>query len=247
MVAKRWNIRLSLALLAVLAVIFARRLPPLVATNLTLVVAFTYVIFKAGYAQAELLFYFLIFVLFLIFWRLLDGSNGWRRVLLAGCRRRACRHRASDQGSRHPARGNLPGGIRGSGSPGPPCEPGGRRGSTSSRPAPRRNRQTLHRRRRVRRGFPRGPCALSHQQRTHLRPGLLQRQHHLLCLVRQLGLGEHRHAGAWRWRRVAEAACRSDPISGQYWQTHTLGEIASARRQWVRGHAGAVCTARTGT
>ena len=83
-VAKRWNIRLSLALLAVLAVIFARRLPPLVATNLTLVVAFTYVIFKAGYAQAELLFYFLFFVLFLIFWRLLDGSNGWRRVLLAG-------------------------------------------------------------------------------------------------------------------------------------------------------------------
>ncbi len=83
-VAKRWNIRLSLALLAVLAVIFARRLPPLVATNLTLVVAFGYFIFKAGYAQAELLFYFLVFVLFLIFWQLLDGSNGWRRVLLAG-------------------------------------------------------------------------------------------------------------------------------------------------------------------
>ena len=124
---------------------------------------------------------------------------------------------------------------------------GGPPRSTSSRPAPRRNRQTLHRRRRVRRGFPRGPCALSHQQRTHLRPVLLQRQHHLLCLVRQLGLGEHRHAGAWRWRRVAEAACRSDPISGQILADPYAWRDRSARRQWVRGHAGAVCTARTGT
>ena len=65
MVAKRWNIRLSLALLAALAVIFARQLPPLVAANLTAVVAFGYFVFKAGYAQSELLFYFLFFLTFL--------------------------------------------------------------------------------------------------------------------------------------------------------------------------------------
>ena len=71
MVAKRWNIRLSLALLAVLAVIFARQFPPLVAVNLTGIVAFGYFVFKAGYAQSELLFYFLFFLTFLAFWSLL--------------------------------------------------------------------------------------------------------------------------------------------------------------------------------
>ena len=70
-VAKRWNIRLSLALLAVLAVIFARQFPPLVAVNLTGIVAFGYFVFKAGYAQSELLFYFLFFLTFLAFWSLL--------------------------------------------------------------------------------------------------------------------------------------------------------------------------------
>lgn len=64
-VGKRWNIRLSLLLLALLGVIFRRHLPPLVSTNLTLFVAFGYFVFKAGYMQAELLFYFLIFITFL--------------------------------------------------------------------------------------------------------------------------------------------------------------------------------------
>jgi len=39
--------------------LFARYLPPLPATNLVLVVAFGYFVFKAGYAQPELLYYFL--------------------------------------------------------------------------------------------------------------------------------------------------------------------------------------------
>jgi hypothetical protein len=64
-VAKRWSIRLSLALLVALGFVFARYLPPLVATNLTLVVAFGYWVFKAGYAQPELLYYFLLFLTFL--------------------------------------------------------------------------------------------------------------------------------------------------------------------------------------
>jgi hypothetical protein len=74
--AKIWNIYLSLALLAVLAVIFAYYLPPLPATNLTLIVAFGYFIFKAGYTQAELLFYFLLFVAFLLFWDILTRPAG---------------------------------------------------------------------------------------------------------------------------------------------------------------------------
>lgn len=69
--AKIWNIYLSLALLTVLAAVFAYYLPPLPATNLTLIVAFGYFIFKAGYAQSELLFYFLLFVAFLLFWDIL--------------------------------------------------------------------------------------------------------------------------------------------------------------------------------
>ena len=40
-------------------------LPALVATNLTLIVAFGYWIFKAGYTQPELLYYFLLFLTFL--------------------------------------------------------------------------------------------------------------------------------------------------------------------------------------
>ena len=69
--AKIWNIYLSLALLTVLAIVFAYYLPPLPATNLTLIVAFGYFIFKAGYTQAELLFYFLFFIAFLLFWDIL--------------------------------------------------------------------------------------------------------------------------------------------------------------------------------
>ena len=41
-IAKRWNIRLSLVLLAALAIVFFRQLPPLAAANLTAVVAFGY-------------------------------------------------------------------------------------------------------------------------------------------------------------------------------------------------------------
>lgn len=69
--AKRWNIYLSVGLLAVLAIVFAYYLPPLPATNLILVVGFGYFIFKAGYAQSELLFYFLWFLMFLLFLELI--------------------------------------------------------------------------------------------------------------------------------------------------------------------------------
>jgi hypothetical protein len=82
-VAKRANIYLSLALLAVLAAICFRELPALVAANLTGIMAFGIFIFKAGYAQSELLFYFLMFVTFLGCWHLLRAPGGWRAIAIA--------------------------------------------------------------------------------------------------------------------------------------------------------------------
>jgi hypothetical protein len=72
---KRLNILLSIVLLAVLFAIFARHLPGLVATNLLLIVAFGYFVFKAGYVQTELLFYFLVFVTFLTLAHLLEARS----------------------------------------------------------------------------------------------------------------------------------------------------------------------------
>jgi 4-amino-4-deoxy-L-arabinose transferase-like glycosyltransferase len=74
-VAKRWNIWLSMVLLAVLAAIAFRQLPPLIALNFVLVVAFGCYIFKAGYAQVELLFYLLFFLTFLACWRLVRAET----------------------------------------------------------------------------------------------------------------------------------------------------------------------------
>lgn len=80
--AKLLNIRLSLGLLALLVVIFSWHLPPLVSTNLTLIVAFGYFIFRAGYSQPELLFYFLFFATFLACWHLFDEHTPARGLLL---------------------------------------------------------------------------------------------------------------------------------------------------------------------
>jgi len=83
--AKTVNIWLSMALLVGFAILFARSLPPLAATNLTLIVAFGYFVFKAGYSQPELLSYFLFFCMFLSSWHLLTSSGGRRSVVLAAC------------------------------------------------------------------------------------------------------------------------------------------------------------------
>ena len=86
--AKRWNIYLSVVLLALLVPILFHYLPPLPAANLTLIVAFGYFIFKAGYVQAELLFYFLLFCAFALCLDLLDGRRErgalWWRAGAAG-------------------------------------------------------------------------------------------------------------------------------------------------------------------
>jgi len=81
--AKRWNIWLSLVLLGLLAGIARLMLPPLPAMNLVLVVAFGYYIFKAGYAQAELLFYFLFLSTFLVCCRLLQEHTARATLVLA--------------------------------------------------------------------------------------------------------------------------------------------------------------------
>jgi hypothetical protein len=65
------NLVLSMGLLAGLAFVFHRSFTTLHSLNLVLIVAFTVFIFKAGYFQAELLFYFVNFCLFLLMWRLL--------------------------------------------------------------------------------------------------------------------------------------------------------------------------------
>jgi hypothetical protein len=84
--AKTVNIWLSMALLVGFAFIFAWSLPYLAATNLTLIVAFGYFVFKAGYAQPELLSYFLFFCMFLSSWHLLMSSaDGRRSAMLAAC------------------------------------------------------------------------------------------------------------------------------------------------------------------
>jgi hypothetical protein len=70
-VAKVWNIRLSLVLLALFCITVSWHLPPLASTNLTLAVAFGYFVYRAGYAQPELLFYAIFFGLFLACWHLL--------------------------------------------------------------------------------------------------------------------------------------------------------------------------------
>lgn len=81
--AQRVNIVLSLALLGVVWFAAARYLPPLAAANLTGVAAFGWFIFKAGYAQSELLYYTVFFLAFLACWRLFHVESGERRFVTA--------------------------------------------------------------------------------------------------------------------------------------------------------------------
>ena len=82
-VARTWNIRLSLVLLGVLYAVFRWHLPQLAAANLTLVLAFGYFLFKAGYVQSELLFYTLFFLTFLACCHLLEARTARASIALA--------------------------------------------------------------------------------------------------------------------------------------------------------------------
>ena len=81
--AKYFNLFLSILLMAGLAVILFRRYERLTALNLTLIIAFSVFIFKAGWVQAELLFYFVNTWLFLLLWRLLERPD-YRTAIAAG-------------------------------------------------------------------------------------------------------------------------------------------------------------------
>ncbi len=68
----RWlNIGLSVLVLAGVAWILFHRFPPLLALNLQLISMFTVFMFKAGYFQVEVLYYFLTFISFLLMLRML--------------------------------------------------------------------------------------------------------------------------------------------------------------------------------
>jgi hypothetical protein len=81
--AKRFNIELSMVLLAIVAVVLTRHLPTLPAANLTLIMAFGYFAFKAGYVQSELLFYTLHFLTFVAFWHLLESQPSRATIVYA--------------------------------------------------------------------------------------------------------------------------------------------------------------------
>jgi len=84
---KLLNIGLSLLILPILFWIFRQYLPLFTAVNLFLIHTFTLYIFKAAYAQTELLFYLLNFAGFLLLCRLLwrpAWQNSWKTAVFAG-------------------------------------------------------------------------------------------------------------------------------------------------------------------
>jgi hypothetical protein len=80
---KSFNIALSASLLPCLFWLFKRDLPLIPSINLWLITTFTVFIFRAGYFQTELLFYFLNFCGFLLMCRLLKKPS-WQLSILTG-------------------------------------------------------------------------------------------------------------------------------------------------------------------
>lgn len=72
---KQRNLVLSIFLLSVIAILFKRHFSSLHTLNSVLIIAFTVFIFKAGWFQAELLFYFFNFLMFYLMWQLLKNPN----------------------------------------------------------------------------------------------------------------------------------------------------------------------------
>jgi len=81
--AKHLNIWLSLAAMAVIASIFLTRFPRHAALNLTFIAGFTVFLFKAPNVQAEIPYYTLTFLVFLLFWRAF-AKPGWIVAIAAG-------------------------------------------------------------------------------------------------------------------------------------------------------------------
>jgi hypothetical protein len=80
---KSLNIFLSIAFLTVLYIILKKYLTLHAAVNLWLMTAFTVFVFKAAYVQAEIIFYFLNFILFLVLCRMFLKPD-WKTAVAAG-------------------------------------------------------------------------------------------------------------------------------------------------------------------
>jgi hypothetical protein len=80
---KYLNLALSMAVLLGLAVVFFSKFTTLHALNLISVAAFSVFIYKAGWFQSEVLFYFINFGLFVLMSRLLHKPS-WRAAIAAG-------------------------------------------------------------------------------------------------------------------------------------------------------------------
>ena len=78
------NLLLSVVLLTVIGVILANSFGLSHSVILTLITTFTVFMFKAGYFQTEVLFYFLSIVCFLLFWHLLRNPSQWRLAVHTG-------------------------------------------------------------------------------------------------------------------------------------------------------------------
>jgi hypothetical protein len=82
--AKEQSIWLSLVLLAAIGFVARRSLPPLLAANLLLIVAFGCFVFRAGYAQSEVLFNAFNFVAFVMMWRVFRERSAMPGLVWAG-------------------------------------------------------------------------------------------------------------------------------------------------------------------
>jgi len=79
---KLLNITLSLLYLSILFFIFQKKLSTFSSINLILITAFTVFIFRSPYVQAEITFYFLFFVCFLLLSSLLVKPSPWLSILV---------------------------------------------------------------------------------------------------------------------------------------------------------------------
>jgi len=81
--AQTFTVTLSILLLAILFLVFSRSFPPLPALGLLAAIAFGVFIYRAGKAQAEILYYFVSACAFVFLLRLFVRPS-WRLAILAG-------------------------------------------------------------------------------------------------------------------------------------------------------------------
>ncbi len=81
--AQSFNVNLSAGILLLLFLLLRRYFPDLWSLSLVVMTAFAVFLKRAVLVQTEVLFYLIVFVVFLMFWRLIVAPN-WRTAILAG-------------------------------------------------------------------------------------------------------------------------------------------------------------------